>query len=167
MEFKPYIVDKVLHWSIVLMLLFMLNLSTELHYTNWEIKGPLLHRQEAVQFHAMVGIIVLLFIIVRAIFTHVMRGNIPRLPPKNNKHALFIKVIHVGMYFCLLALVFTGIGLINNYEIPLSIYGIELTPVRENFLKIFPTLHDIHLVLQNVFWWLVAIHFVGFIYAKK
>jgi len=167
MEFKPYIVDKVLHWSIVLMLLLMLNLSTELHYTNWEIKGPLLHRQEAIQFHATVGILILLIVISRVVFTQIMRASIPRIAPKSGKHAKFIKIIHVGMYSCLLALVFTGIGLIINYEVPLSIYGVELTPIREDFLKVFPKLHDVHLILQNVFWWLVAIHFAGFIYSKK
>ena len=167
MKNKPYIFDKLLHWSVVLMLLFMLNLSTELHYTNWEIKGPILHRQDAVQFHASIGLLILLTIVIRAIFSKLMKDRIPRLQAKSNKHKIFIKLVHTSMYLCLFLLVITGLGLVYNYEIPLTIYGIELVPIRENFLAVFPTLHEFHLLVQTLFWWSVAVHLAGFIYAKR
>lgn len=171
MEFKlyitPYIIDRVLHWLTVLMLLLMLNLSTQLHYTNWQIKGPVLHRQEAVEFHASVGLIILFITLIRAFYIKAKGANIPRLPAKSKRHRTFIKGIHIGMYSSLLAIVFTGLGLINNYEIPLSVYGVDIVPVKQDFLDVFPSLLEVHLALQNVFWSLVAIHFIGFVLSKR
>ncbi len=54
MKSTSYIVDRVLHWLSAFLLLFMLmNLSTQLHNVNWEIKGQLEHRQDAVEMHAV------------------------------------------------------------------------------------------------------------------
>ena len=167
MEFKPYILDRVLYWLTVLLLLFMVNLTTQIHYTNWEIKGQILHRQDAVEFHASVGLILLLITFLRLVLSWTMKSKLPRTPAKSPLHGRFVKVFHFAMYSSLFLLILTGLGLVNNYEIPLTIYGAELIPVRADFLQVFPTLHEIHLHLQTIFWWLIAIHFIGFLYSKK
>jgi len=71
------------------------------------------------------------------------------------------------MYLCILLLAATGIALINNYEIPLSVLGIEIAPNRESFYDIFPKIHEIHMILKQTTWWLIGIHFFGIMYAKK
>ena len=145
----------------------MLNLSTELHYTNWQIKGPIVHRQDAVEFHASVGLMLLLVIFLRVVYYNIKRSELPRLPAKSKQHQTFIRVVHTGLYTSLIAIVLTGLGLANNYEIPLSIYGFKIEPIKQDFLDVFPTLLEIHLALQNLFWTLVAVHFVGFIMSKR
>jgi cytochrome b561 len=60
MKSKSYIIDRALHWISALLLLFMLmNLSTQLHNVDWDIKGQLEHRQDAVEAHPIIGMILL------------------------------------------------------------------------------------------------------------
>ncbi|MCW8093309.1 cytochrome b/b6 domain-containing protein [Alteromonas sp. ASW11-130] len=168
MKSKTYIIDRALHWAAALLLLFMLmNLSTQLHNVDWDIKGQVEHRQDAVEWHAIIGIILLLLTVVRIIFPKLSKNVIPRVKPKSRNHAFFIKTTHIAMYICIGLLVITGIAMINNYEISLHVFGIELAPSRENFFEIFPKFHEIHMLLKQAIWWLIGIHFVGILYAKK
>ncbi len=168
MKSKSYIVDRILHWVSAFLLLFMLmNLSTQLHNVNWEIKGQLEHRQDAVEAHALIGITLVLFTFARLIFPYLSKSKIPRVEPKTKNHAFFIKLTHIALYSCILLLAATGIALINNYEIPLTVLGIEIAPDKQSFYSSFPKIHDIHMVLKQTIWWLIAIHFVGIMYAKK
>ena len=168
MKSKSYIVDRALHWLSAFLLLFMLmNLSTQLHNVNWEIKGQLEHRQDAVEMHALIGIALVLFTLARLVFPYISKTEIPRVKPKSGKHALFIKLTHIAMYFCIFALAVTGIALINNYEIPLTVLGTEIAPDKESFYDTFPKIHEIHMVLKQAIWWLIGIHFFGIMYAKK
>lgn len=168
MATKSYIIDRVLHWVSALLLLFMLmNLSTQLHHVNWDIKGQLQHRQDAVEMHAIVGVLLLCFTLARLIIPYLAKSEIPRVAPKSKGHAWFIKLTHVALYSCIFALFATGLALVNNYEIPLTIFGFELTPDKNAFYETFPKIHEIHMVLKQAIWWLIAIHFFGIMYAKK
>ncbi len=168
MKSKAYIVDRTLHWISAFLLLFMLmNLSGQLHNVNWDIKGQLTHRQEAVEIHALIGVILVGLTIARLIFYYLCKTSIQRITPESEKHALFIQTTHITMYLCIFLLAATGIALVNNYEIPLSVFGIDISPDKENFYKVFPKLHDIHIFLKQAIWWLIAIHFFGIMYAKK
>uniref|UniRef100_A0A486XVB0 Cytochrome b561 bacterial/Ni-hydrogenase domain-containing protein n=1 Tax=Rheinheimera sp. BAL341 TaxID=1708203 RepID=A0A486XVB0_9GAMM len=82
MKSKSYIVDRALHWISALLLLFMLlNLSSQLHNVDWDIKGQLEHRQDAVELHAVLGITLLLFTIARLIFPYLSKTSIERVTP--------------------------------------------------------------------------------------
>lgn len=168
MTSKTYIVDRVLHWVSALVLLFMLmNLSTQLHHVDWDIKGQLLHRQDAVEIHAIMGIILVVLTIGRIVYSHFSETKLNRVQPKSIWHQRFIQITHIALYTCILSLVATGVLLINHYEIPLTVYGIELPPDREGFYDTFPVIRSIHLQLREAIWWLIAIHFVGIMYAKR
>ncbi len=168
MKSKSYIIDRALHWSAALLLLFMLmNLSTQLHNVNWDIKGQLEHRQAAVQTHAVIGLILLALTFTRIIFVKFTGTALPRVVPKSPRHALFIKFTHFSMYLCIGLLALTGMVMINNYEIPLHVWGIELSPSPATFFETFPQFHDVHMLLKQAIWWLIGIHFVGILYAKK
>lgn len=57
MQSKSYIVETALHWVSALLLLFMLlNLSSQLHNVDWDIKGQLEHRQDAVELQAFLAL---------------------------------------------------------------------------------------------------------------
>ena len=168
MPTKSYIVDRVLHWSGALLLLFMLmNLSTQLHNVDWDIKGQLEHRQDAVETHALIGGLLVLVTLFRIVFPYLTKTKLPRVVPKSPKHGLFIHVTHLAMYLCIFLLVVTGIGMVNHYEIPLSVYGFELAPNRDDFYAIFPDFHYWHMLFKQTIWWLIGIHFVGIMYAKR
>ncbi|MFZ8201849.1 cytochrome b/b6 domain-containing protein [Alteromonas portus] len=168
MKSKTYFLDRALHWSGALLLLFMLmSLSSQLHNVDWDIKGQLEHRQDAVEIHAVVGLILLVLTLARIIFPYFAKGHIPRVVPKGPKHALFIMVTHIAMYICIVLLVVTGLIMVNNYEIPLQIYGFDLSPSKESFFEFFPKVHAVHMLLKQAIWWLICIHFIGIMYAKK
>ncbi|MDP2716900.1 cytochrome b/b6 domain-containing protein [Rheinheimera sp.] len=168
MKSKSYIVDRALHWISALLLLFMLlNLSSQLHNVDWDIKGQLEHRQDAVELHAVLGIILVIFTIARLIFPYLTKTKIERVNPASKKHSIFIKATHVSLYACIFLLAATGLILINNYQIPLTVLGIELPPDKDAFYQVFPGIHDIHMFLKQLIWWLIAIHFFGIMYAKR
>lgn len=147
---KSYIIDRALHWISALLLLFMLmNLSTQLHNVNWDIKGQLEHRQDAVEMHAIIGIALVFFTFARLLFPFIAKGPIKRVEPKSKRHAFFIRLTHIALYTCIFLLAGTGILLINNYEIPLSVFGFDLPPDRDAFYSFFPKVHDIHMVLKQ------------------
>lgn len=165
---KSYIIDRALHWiSALLLLLMLMNLSTQLHNVDWDIKGQLEHRQDAVEMHAIIGIVLVLFTVARLLFPYFAKGPIERVAPKSKRHALFIKFTHFALYACIFLLAGTGILLINNYEIPLTVLGFDLSPNRDAFYSFFPKVQEVHMVLKQTIWWLIVIHFVGIMYAKR
>ena len=168
MKSNSYIIDRAFHWAAALFLLFMLmNLSTQLHNVDWDIKGQLEHRQDAVELHGTIGVILLVITIMRLVFPYISKGNIPRIEPRSKKHSVFITVTHIALYLCIFLLGFTGLLMLNNYEIPLSVYGVDFNESRDSFYQVFPTYHEFHMMLTSTMWWLIAIHFVGIMYAKK
>ena len=165
---KSYIVDRALHWiSAILLLLMLMSLSTQLHNVDWDIRGQLEHRQDAVEIRALIGIALVLFTVARLLFPYFAKTPIKRIKPKSMRHTLFIKITHFALYSCIFLLAGTGFLLINNYEIPLTVLWMDLAPDREAFYSFFPQVHDIHMVLQQSIWWLIAIHFLGIMYAKR
>ncbi len=165
---KSYIIVKALHWiSALLLFLMLMNLSSQLHNVDWDIKGQLEHRQDAVEMHAVIGILLVLFTLARLLFPYFVKTPIKRIEPKSRGHILFIKTTHFTLYSCIFLLAGTGMLLVNNHEIPLTIMWIDLAPDREAFYSFFPKTHDIHMVLKQTIWWLIAIHFAGIMYAKR
>ncbi|CAH9050163.1 hypothetical protein PSECIP111854_00473 [Pseudoalteromonas sp. CIP111854] len=168
MKSKSYIIDRALHWGVALLLLFMLmNLSSQLHNTDWAIKGQDLHRQEAIQTHATMGILLVLLIAARLAFLFTTKATLSRAKPKNKFHEWVIRIVHATMYLSVFMLMGTGIAMINNYEIPLVIFGMEFTPDKANFYGIFPEFHDYHMLLKQVILWLIFVHFFGALLTKK
>ncbi|GGF64958.1 cytochrome b/b6 domain-containing protein [Alteromonas lipolytica] len=165
---KSYLTDRALHWiSALLLILMLMNLSTQLHNVDWDIKGQLEHRQYAVEMHAVTGIALLLFTLARLLFPRFLSKPLKRIKPTSPVHALFIKATHFALFATIFLLAATGMLLVSNYEIPLTILGVDLPPDKQAFYGFFPTIYDIHMLLQQTMWWLIAIHFAGILYAKR
>ncbi|MDF2177369.1 cytochrome b/b6 domain-containing protein [Aliiglaciecola sp. CAU 1673] len=172
MTSKTYIIDRTLHWFSALLLLFMLmSLSSQLHNVDWDMKGQLEHRQEAVEIHALIGMVLVLLTLLRIVLPYLTKTKtkteIPRVKPKSTKHAWFIKITHLALYVCIFGLVATGLMMFNNYEIRLSLFGMAFEPSRDNFYQVFPGFHDLHMQHRDAIWWLIGIHFVGIMVAKR
>ncbi|WP_370240229.1 cytochrome b/b6 domain-containing protein [Marisediminitalea sp.] len=165
---KSYITDRLIHWISAILLVFMLmNLSTQLHNINWDIKGQLLHRQDAVEAHAEVGLLLIALTILRLLFTWLNKAKLKRMAPRSKKHALMIKGTHIALYVCLIGLAITGLAMINHYEIPLTVLGVELPPEIVAFYDFFPKVHQIHMLLKQAIWWLLGIHILGVVMARR
>lgn len=49
--------DRTLHWiSAILLPLMLLNLSSQLHNLDWDIRGQVDHRQDIVEMYAALGV---------------------------------------------------------------------------------------------------------------
>ncbi|TAP40432.1 hypothetical protein EYS00_08455 [Alteromonas sp. KUL49] len=165
---KGYIADRALHWiSAILLLLMLLNLSSQLHNVDWDIKGQVEHRQDAVEMHAIFGVVLVVVTLIRLALPRIVKVPLKRIVPKSPRHSLFITATHIAMYTCIFMLAGTGVLLVSNYEIPLSIFGVDLAPDREAFYGVFPDVHVVHMHLKQSIWWLIAIHFAGIMYAKR
>lgn len=165
---KAYFFDRVMHWIGALLLLFMLmNLSTQLHNVDWQIKGQVEHRQDAVETHALIGIILLTVTLLRVVYPFLLNKPLPRVQPRSKAHEWFVKSTHLALYAGIAGLVVTGLAMIDNYEIPISLFGFEFQGTKDEFYQVFPPLHAIHMLLKQAIWWLVAVHFVGILYAKR
>ena len=165
---RLYIADRVLHWTIaILMLVMLMGLSSQLHNVNWEVKGQLLHRQDAVSAHATLGAILLFLTLFRVVYTRMFSARLPRFEPRSRNHGHVIAATHLALNLCIVALAASGVSMLMNYEIPLSVMGIDVESSKQDFYQTFPGIHNIHMTLKSALWWLIGIHFVGIMYARK
>lgn len=165
---KLYLTDRILHWlSAVLLLMMLLNLSAELHTVNWTIKGQTEHRQDAVQKHGSIGLILFVVVLVRLIWGYIYREQIPRLPPKSLRHKRITQAIHGLLYTTIFILIATGVMMLAHYELPLNVYGVGFAADKAGFIDTFPVLHEIHMFARDAVWWIIGLHFVGVMYARK
>jgi cytochrome b561 len=89
------------------------------------------------------------------------------MAPRSKKHALMIKGTHIALYVCLIGLAITELTMINHYKIPLTVLGIKLPPKIVAFYNFFPKAHQIHMLLKQTIWWLLGIHIVGVVMARR
>ena len=165
---KLNIIDRTLHWISALLLLFMLmNLSSQLHNVDWDIKGQLLHRQEAVQLHATVGLILLAITLTRIGFGRLFEQRLTRTPARSQRHRWLVKSTHLALYLTIGTLVLTGLLMLGNYDIDLYLLGQALPGSKERYYQNFASLQSLHHSAQTCLWWLIALHFIGALYARK
>lgn len=163
-----YLSDRILHWVSAAFILYMLMvISTELHTVDWQIKGQISHRQDAVQSHAFIGILLIVLTMGRLLLSKFFGASLTRTIPKSSLHKQFIKITHALLYLTIITLFVTGFAMIMNYDIPLIIYGVDLAPDSDRYYSIAVEMRDIHLKAKTLLWWLIGIHLVGFLYSKK
>jgi len=55
-EKRSYVIDRVLHWSSSALILFMLlMMGSQVHNTDYRIKGAIEHKQDAIEVHFIMG----------------------------------------------------------------------------------------------------------------
>ena len=165
---KPYIVDRALHWISAVLILYMLtNMGSQIHLVDYRIKGQVEHRQEAIEFHATIGAILLLVLIGRFLWFRLYQAQIPRSEIANKVHNRFIKLTHVLLYLVVGSLALTGLMMTFNSELNLNALGMLLSDGSGYNLQAYADFQSVHLNLITAFWWLIGIHFVGAIYARR
>lgn len=167
---KPtsYIVDRVLHWASAFLVMFMyMNMGTMIHNVNYELKGQLEHRQDAIESHAIQGVILVTLLVFRLFWSWRHKGQLVRSPMKSTAHKWFVNIAHIALYIVLLALPLTGLIMTINSDIPLSILGFNFPVEAVQQLGAYTSALDIHLWLISTLGWIIGLHFVGALYAKR
>ena len=165
---KYFVIDRVLHWSSSLLILFMLLvMGSQIHNTDYRIKGVIEHKQDAIEIHFIMGFLLLLLLLSRMIwstfflpasgktaFTHVLHKNV-------------VRVVHFSMYFVLFSLILSGFLMVINYEHPLYIVNIVTFSQGQTKTLLFNQANEIHLYLQSALYFLLVIHFAGAMYNRR
>ncbi|MCT6697968.1 cytochrome b/b6 domain-containing protein [Rheinheimera sp. 4Y26] len=165
---KHYVVDRVLHWiSAICILLMMLNMKSQIHIINYEVKGQNAHRQEAIESHVLAGLFLLVILMLRVYWYRKYKTLIPRHHAPGRAHNMMIKMTHVLMYTLVAALAVTGAILVKNNHIPLFIFGMSVSdvlPVRDQF---FDGVRELHLWSITALGWLIGMHVIGVMAARR
>lgn len=165
---KAYITDRILHWVSSLTLLFLLlNMGAQIHYVDYQVKGQIEHRQDAIELHATVGIMLILLLVTRLLWGKLHANHIPRTSVEKNAHKVFILGTHVLLYLVPIGLLISGLLMVTNIDIPLSIFGVSIDKDMQGFIDIYQVAQTIHLNLITLIWWLIGIHVIGIMYAKR
>ncbi|KZN44070.1 hypothetical protein N474_23380 [Pseudoalteromonas luteoviolacea CPMOR-2] len=165
---KQYIVDRSLHWIAAFLILFILmNMGAQIHTVNYQIKGQILHRQEAIQLHALMAIGVFALVILRFIWERRFATHLKRQSPQGKLHARFVQTVHACFYLILSGLGITGLGMAFNAEVSIHLFGVQLSDVVNSDGRFYGQMLDIHLELITTLWWLIMLHFAGVIYARR
>jgi len=75
--------------------------------------------------------------------------------------------VHFSMYFVLFSLIASGFLMVTNYEHPLFIINIVSFSLGETKLFLFNQANEIHLYLESVIYFLIAMHFAGALYSRR
>ncbi len=162
---KAYVIDRVLHWSCSLLILFMLLvMGSQIHNTDYRIKGAIEHKQDAIEVHFIMGFLVLLLLLSRIIWSKFFLPESRKTTFNSLLHNNIVKVVHFSMYLVLFSLIVSGVFMVTNYEHPLSILNIISFSLGETKLFIFNQANEIHLYLESAIYFLIAMHFAGALY---
>ncbi|KZN67461.1 cytochrome b/b6 domain-containing protein [Pseudoalteromonas luteoviolacea] len=165
---KYYVVDRSLHWFAACLILFILmNMSAQIHTINYQIKGQILHRQDAIQTHALMALGVFVLILARFVWEKGFIAKLSRQPLHGKRHQFFVQCVHACFYLVLSGLVMTGLGMAVNAEVAIQLFGVQLSDVVNSDGQLYSKLLDVHLQLISILWWLIAFHFAGAIYARR
>lgn len=165
---KPFLAERIVHWVSALLILYMLmNMSSMIHIADYTKLGTDAHREQVVTTHASTGAILVILLTIRILWSHFYRSQIIRLCIDKPLHRYLVKGTHILLYAALFMLPFTGVMMILNSEMQVSILGIEIAGTSGYHSKEYGTFHDLHLNLITATWWLIFIHFFGVMAARK
>lgn len=165
---KSYVIDRVLHWSSSLLILFMLLvMGSQIHNTDYRIKGAIEHKQDAIEIHFIMGFLLLVLLLSRIIWSKFFLPEKRKATFNSLMHKNIVRVVHFSLYFVLFSLIVSGVLMITNYEHPLSILNIVSFSLGETKQFIFNQANEIHLYLESAIYFLIAMHFAGALYSRR
>ncbi|OUR76807.1 hypothetical protein A9Q75_16040 [Colwellia psychrerythraea] len=167
-EKRSYVIDRVLHWSSSALILFMLlMMGSQIHNTDYRIKGAIEHKQDAIEIHFIMGAFVLLLLLLRFFWSKFYLPQ-SRKPEFNScMHKLVVYIVHSLMYCVLFSLIVTGIFMVTNYEHPLHILNLLTFSQGQTEIGIFNLANKFHLYLESAIYFLIAMHFTGAMYSRR
>lgn len=163
-----YIVDRILHWSAALLMLGMVStMGAEIHSTDYTIKGAVLHKQDAINIHLMMGLGLLTLIIGRIFWSAFVLEKHKKPQFKSPLHKGIVTITHLLMYGALFSMIATGVIMISNYEHPLTLLNSLSFAEAGGNLKTFTDARTAHMWMLNAFYVFIAGHVGAAIYSKR
>lgn len=163
-----YVIDRVFHWSSsVLIMLMLLIMGTQIHNTDYTIKGPIEHKQDAIEIHFIMGFLVLLLLLSRIIWSKFFLAKSCKSTFYSVTHKNIVRVVHFSMYFVLFSLIVSGFLMVINYEHPLYILNLVSFSQGETQRLLFNQANEIHLYLESAIYVLIVMHFAGAMYSRR
>lgn len=163
-----YIIDRVLHWAAAFVILYMLlNMGTLVHNVDYQIKGEMLHKQDAVSTHLIQGVLLFIILIARLAWSRWFLADEHKTRVDNAKHQWLVTIIHSGFYLLLFAMLVTGFIMANNYEFPLPVLDNLVLSETGVDKQTFYRFHDIHLWIEDVLYFLIVLHVAGAFYHRR
>ncbi len=165
---KSYAIDRVLHWACSILILFMLLvMGSQIHNTDYRIKGAIEHKQDAIEVHFIMGALVLLLLLSRVVWSKFFLPESRKATFNSLMHKNIVNLVHFSMYLVLFSLMVSGFLMVTNYEHPLSILNIISFSLGETKLFIFNQANQVHLYLESAIYYLIAFHFAGALYSRR
>lgn len=165
---QTYIVDRVLHWLSVFGIIFLLSdMSARIHYVDYRIKGTVQHKQDAIEIHMAVGLLLLAILLMRLVWTNFFLHEDYKPKYDQKGHRLFAKSVHFLLFsFCFL-LMASGFMMVSNYTHPLHFYGLFSLSEGDITRSIFNNANEMHLFLKSSIYALIFIHVAGAVYKRR
>lgn len=165
---KSRIIDRILHWISAGFILFLLiDMAFKVHRVDYRIKGPEVHKQDAIELHLLMALLLLLILFARIVWYHFFLDGKYRLKYESTKHKLFVRLAHTSMYAILVLLMLSGILMVLNYEHSISILGVVNLAENNVERSLFLNAHSWHLYFQNAIYYLIFIHLAGVVYSRR
>lgn len=162
-----YIIDRVLHWFIALLMLSMVStMGAEIHAIDYTIKGAVLHKQDAINMHFIMGITLLSLIIGRIFWSTFILEKNKKPQFQSSLHKVIFTITHLLMYGALFSMGVTGLIMINNFEHPLTLLG-SLFSASDTSLITFTDARTTHMLLLNAIYVFIIGHVGMAIYNKR
>ena len=165
---KTRVVDRILHWiSAIAIVILLTDMNTRIHYVDYRIKGQMEHKQDAIEVHIVVAIVLLISLIGRMIWSHLFLHQDYKVKYKSNRHKLLVRTVHSSLYLICFALMVSGVFMVANYEHPLDIFSL-LTLSEDGVMRsLYLAANEWHLQLKSIILVFVFVHVAGAIHSRK
>lgn len=163
-----YIVDRVLHWlSALAILLLLTDMGTRIHYVDYQIKGIVQHKQDAIEVHMTYALVLFIVLLARLGWRKWFLDQAYQTTYHNNKHKWLVTTVHSAMYLILFSLMASGVLMVTNYDHAVNFYQLfTLSEVGTDHL-IFTEANSWHLWFEALIYLLLVLHIAGAIYQRR
>jgi len=100
-----YITDRVLHWCSASAIIFLLlDMGTRIHNIDYRIKGATQHKQDAIELHIGIALLLLIVLLARIVWYQFYLHRDYKVKFENTQHNYLIRFVHYSLYSALLAI---------------------------------------------------------------
>ena len=134
-------------------------MGTRIHNVDYRIKGAIQHKQDAIEIHIAVALILLVSLVCRLVWYKFYLHNEHKLKYESVKHKWLVRIVHTTMYTTLFLFMVSGVLMVTNYEHPLNLFNvIQFSETNTNILT-FNSANNWHLTFESIIYFLILVHF--------
>jgi cytochrome b561 len=151
--------SRILHWLMAAIIIFLLGLGI---YMTEFLSKEASNRMEVYSLHKSLGVMILVLIFVRIINRLIYKA--PALPQTMSKIEIILSnLAHLGLYFLMIIVPFSGYLMSNSYGYPVAFFGYELPFLIEKNFDLASIFSKTHEISAYSLLFLVALHLIAVI----